>query len=524
MFTFNQIVCFNLQHSAAVNKMNFFWILTGLSLIVVVKTSVIEFEAIFYDVLPSNYGIYSKNSNSFEIEAVSPKKLIAGRFNSITEAVAELFGAEIEQVLKFDLNKNHDLKIEDIETAQNQTIEDLAHDLTVGAYSELTIIYFKFRSIYQILKEISIGELLLVYHELFQSMKPEALFSMIEDSTDMEHLEGEEDLELLKMLNIESLNEDVYYYAEIPLVDVEDNQRINYFNELFVTVQEDENGEEENEEVDFNFEASGLKTLLSIPVYIVKFILKIIWILSKLKKYIKLTETKICLLIIEMIENICKVIYKIKKTIKDIFNKIFNEIAIELIHKNIAKTVLKKIKVIMILIIRRLRILSWELNDILYRYKWKLIFLLKKSEKKSLLISLIFKEFVFKNLDKKIIDQRDKNNGNYIDFIDYNSDIYSKWDDLVYFKKFTKFYNDPTAGINKEDDEELKRVFETIQEDPDYYDKLFNEDEEKEDEADDKGNECFDLNEEFGFDSVHINYGKEFNLNSRKDKPIKFII
>lgn len=146
--------------------------------------------------------------------------------------------------------------------------------------------------------------------------------------------------------------------------------------------------------------------------------------------------------------------------------------------------------------------MCWELQDILYRYKWKTIFLIKHAEKKFLLYAIFFKECIYGKLDKP--EKKDKM---LEDFVNYDDDYYD-WDDYDYFKEFAHYVYRP---LYKTKDREIEKVIERMEEAEENDD--FDDDYDEIDDYDEgfyHGDDLpFDLKEEYGFDTVRLHIGND---------------
>jgi len=434
-----------------------------------------SFEDIFYDILP-------KRLQQQTVSISSNTKLYANRYTNIKDLVEDLIG-DPHYVNSFNFSQPFDYAHNDYEISANKSTDMLSSEIETGLYSKLVEIYHNFQKIYSILGDLNVDDFVAIYDYVYGETAPDEIISSLS-------VDGEEGyVENLLFKNMFEFNngfeEPPNDEAILPLVPfVDSKDYVPYPTQ---------NGTDDQLNVGDGAQAQLLLILFKIPLLIIKLILKIVWLLIELKKYIELIEVKIILYIIKIIQKICKIIMRIKKKISKIIKDIKTLVLPYLI--------LKKIKAIILLILKKLRILCWELQDILYRYKWKTLFLIKHAEKKFLLYAIFFKECIYGKLDKP--EKKDKM---LEDFVNYDDDYYD-WDDYDYFKEFSHYIYRPSY---KTKDQEIKKVIDRMEEADesedfdDDYDEI--DDEEFEYHGDDLP---FDLKEEFGFDTVRLNIGND---------------
>lgn len=439
--------------------MRLVWFLFGLQLVV----CQMSYEDIFNDILP-------KRLKSDVM--IASTRLYANRYSNIKDLVDDLIG-DPHYINSFDFTKPFEYAHDDYNASFVKPTSELSEEIEKGLYTKLLEIYLSFHKIYDILGDMTVDDYVAVYDYIYGETSPDEVISTLSEDQDplfqnmFEFNNG-----------YEEKSNDTAQHAFIPFVDEKDYEESNI---------EAVDSEEQ-------VEVQLLLTLIKIPLLILKLILKIIWLLIELKKYLELIETKICLFIIKLIQKICKIIMRIKKKI----SKIIKDIKTLVLPYLIAK----KIKAIILLILKKLRILCWELQDILYRYKWKTLFLIKHAEKKFLLYAIFFKECIYGKLDKP-----DKETKMYENFINADDDYYD-FDDYDYFKEFAHYVYRPTY---KTKDQEIKKVIERM-EDADE-----NEDFDDDDEIDgiddwEDDNYSFDLKEEFGFDTVRLDISDKVKI------------
>lgn len=419
------------------------------------------YEDIFNDILPKRL--------KPNVMMMASTRLYANRYTDIKDLVDELIG-DPRYINNFDFTKPFEYAHDDYNVSAMKLTTELSQEIEEGLYTKLLEIYLSFHKIYELLGDMTVDDYVAVYDYIYGETAPDEVISTLSDDQDpfyqnmFEFNNGYE----------EELNSNAF----VPFVDERD-----YIEPVAV------DGEEQ-------VEAQLLLTLIKIPLLILKLILKIIWLLIELKKYLELIETKICLFIIKLIQKICKIIMRIKKKISKIIKDIKSLVLPYLIAK--------KIKAIILLILKKLRILCWELQDILYRYKWKTLFLIKHAEKKFLLYAIFFKECIYGKLDKP-----DKETKIYENFVNADDDYYD-FDDYDYFKEFAHYVYRPTY---KTKDQEIKKVIERMEdadENEDFDDDDYDEIDDWEDDL------SFDLKEEFGFDTVRLDIGDKVKIMETK--------
>ncbi len=425
-----------------------------------------SYEDIFYDILP-------KRLQTPNVAIAASTRLYANRYVDVKDLVEDLIG-DPRYVNSFDFSKPYDYAHQDYNASASKSTSELSDEIEKGLYTKLLEIYQSFQRIYSILGDMTIDDFVAIYDYIYGDIPPDEVITTLSDNDK----EPDELFENMFEFNNGFEPKAEQIYPLIPFVDVDDYQELNPGS----TTGDDE------------VQAQLLLTLIKIPLLIIKIILKIIWLLIELKKYIELIETKIILYIIKIIQKICKIIMRIKKKISKII-KDFKNLYIPYL-------IAKKIKAIILLIIKKLRILCWELQDILYRYKWKTIFLIKHAEKKFLLYAIFFKECIYGKLDKP--EKKDKM---LEDFVNYDDDYYD-WDDYDYFKEFAHYVYRP---LYKTKDREIEKVIERMEEAEENDD--FDDDYDEIDDYDEgfyHGDDLpFDLKEEYGFDTVRLHIGND---------------
>ncbi|CCH43303.1 putative secreted protein [Wickerhamomyces ciferrii] len=422
-----------------------------------------SFEDIFNDLLPERL------KDQYEVGIQS--RLFANRYHTVEELVINLVG-DPHYINTFDFNKPHNMALDDYTPSETKSMIELTNELEFGMYAELLDVYQRFYKVYDILGDMTVEDFIAVYDNVYGDQLPEEVIEGLSA--------GLEDDWLFKNMFEFNNGFDLNNFTSqpfIPFVDLDDY------------VEPDQDSD--------SIDAQIFLSLFKIPVFIAKLIAKIIWYLIKLKKYLELLETKIVLYIIKLIKLAMKIIRKIKRRIIWLLKNILN--------LYIPYRIAKKILAIIHLIIKYLRILCWEFQDILYRYQWKLIFAIKHAEKKFLLWALFFKECIYGKLDKP-----SKEELLYKDFVDADDDYYD-WDDYDYFKEFSHYIYNPTY---KTKDEELQKVIDYLKDsdENDYFDQ---DDDDDDDDREDDDDYTFDLKEEFGFDTVRLNLGKNVYFKSK---------
>lgn len=387
----------------------------------------ISIQADLSDIELFNSLIPSKFQEFEEVLKLNHRRLYANKYDTVEELVEGLIG-DVEYVRNFNLSKPFNYNFEDIENCENATVNILTEQLISELYIKLWRVFNEFSKMFEIIEQMTEEDYIAVYDHIYK------------DSVSVESIEFEND----QMIQ-----------AFVPFI--------------------------ENDEL---IESQGIKKLIKIltfPIKIVKLIGKLFWKLASIKKLIKLAENKVCLTIILLIQKICKEISEIKKKLSYKYQLILWSIK--------SGDLFKKILSIFLLIIKKLKILSWILNDLLYRYKWKLIFLLKSSEKKSFLIAIYFKELVYGKLGLMTREQK-----KYLDFINYDDDYYN-WDDYNYYEEFNNLvYSKP--GVYKSEDPEFQKVLDIL---------------ENNKKVDKEKDEMFDSDEEFGFNNINLSLKKYKN-------------
>ncbi|KAH3681444.1 hypothetical protein WICPIJ_007601 [Wickerhamomyces pijperi] len=467
----------------------------------------ISHELLFYNNVPhqddtiTDYGLVTLSSSNTTTKATSLKgvnvygSFANGTYDNIKDLVVDLLGENITYIEEFDLTQPHDYNMEDIENSIDLSVNILGEQLVAN-------LYLKLYSICRVLAKMS---------SIVDKLGPqdyEAIFNYIYGEDEMEFYNGDKyKNNYYKNVKVESIQDLDSQFDE----DIE-----NYFDVMswsgLLLNEEPETTYSQVPFIDMNdnpvgtVNAEGL-SILKIPLLIIKLILQFFWELMTILKIIELLIYKFEILILKLIKLILMIIKYIKH--KVIFTL---EVSVWTV---LSGKLFKKILCVILLILKKIYIITWMVVDSLYRNYWKLVFFFKRVKRKSLAIAVYFTEGIFAKLGKNSPFDRYKTKNFYS-----SDEDPQEFRDYDYFKDFSHYtLESPGNYIKKEaPDFHGRQIFGEYEDEFQLI--LADEDAEKVNEERLKKirnlkygpSLDFDFQDEFGISNVKLNIGKKRKL------------
>ena len=456
-----------------------------------VGASLSGYQSIFNTLLPSRLQGKDVLGVQSAVKSATGQYLYAGEFETVEELVFELFG-DVEELKRWDPNEQVTFTDYYYQDGRTMPVEAMGEQLVAEVWLELWRVYKKCKRIFEILEKLSEKDYEAVYDCVYPGGEDEEVYENIGDlNWDIKSFQ-------LDALSFGDNDTDRIQLSNVPLVDDLD-LAVLYSSDLGTfefEVPVDWGYNLPSIESDDTVNTQLIKLLLKIPFIIVKVIVLVIWNLIELKKLVELAEAKAVLWIIKILMKICHIIMFIK-------DQIVFELKVIVWTFKTKKPLIKAIQVLF-LIIKKLNQLLWIVKDLLYRYKWKIYWILKRAKKKSIFVALYLEKVVYAKLDLPTKEEKQ-----FPKFFD-PKDEYVDGD---YFKEFAHYqyikpgnYRDFSDMIRRsflvEEDLEMDEIWEQV----------------KEDERDhSKDGIIFDYKEEFGFNSVRLDLK---NIDKQYKKPV----